>query len=103
MKQRKPLEFKEVAEWSIDPKRIDRHTIATAFALNNIFNKGVRLTAKSQRAIFGFVPFGKATILVNNSGISAVKKCCFGTDFNEIIKTWPEVEAMVKSKRKPSW
>src|SRR6185295_5583512 len=104
MKKRKYSSLTTIEPWMVDPEqRIDRHTIASAFELAGLWQNYARLTAASQRLVFGFVPFGKAAIYVGQDGIRAKKTVCFGTDCVVIELSWPQVEKMVASGRKPTW
>ena len=66
MKTRKPLEFTEIPSWAICTEQRDRYSIAAAFALAGLVGKSVRLTAKTQRALFGCNLFGKCSLTVDS-------------------------------------
>lgn len=102
MKKLKIVKMTKIAEWSQDSERMDRYSIAGAFVLNEIFDKWVRLSAESQRLVFGFVPFGKVEICACNEGILTSKSVCFGTDISSCSFSWDEVEKLVANKRKPA-
>lgn len=92
MKTRKPMIFETVPSWAIDATEKSRYTIAAAIELAGFTDKWIRLSAESQRQLFGVVMFGKANVMVTNKGISAYRSVCFGTDFSSTNLDWSEVE-----------
>lgn len=103
MTRRKNVTFATVPMWAIDPDTRDRHTIAAAFKLAGIEGQSVRLTAETQRALFGFVMFGKREIRVTADGISGSRSACFGTDFSSLSLSWEDVEHYIGKQTQPIW
>ncbi len=101
MRSRKPMTFETIPEWAIDASERSRYTVAAAFELAGLTDKYVRLTAESQRAVFGVAMFGKCSIRVGTEGIGAYRSVCFGTDVSGIIMTWDDVERHMKNQTKP--
>ena len=102
MRKRKPLKFEEIPAWAIDSSERSRYTIVAAFRLADLTdNKSVRLTAETQRNVFGAVLFGKCLITVGNEGIGVTRSVCFGTDFSGTNFSWERVEELMKEGRRP--
>lgn len=59
----------------------------SALALAEMENKWLRISAAQQKALFGFVPFGKRAILSNGNTVRVAKTVCFGADLDEQIFT----------------
>lgn len=56
-----------------------------------------RLTARQQRDIFGGYYFGKRHLIVDPTGqgqVTAIKKVCFGTDWDEEYATFAQIAQM---------
>ncbi len=101
MRTRKPIILETIPEWAIDASERSRYTVAAAFELANLTDKHVRLTAESQRAVFGVAMFGKCQLRVHAEGIAASRSVCFGTDFSTILMTWEDVERHMTNQTKP--
>jgi hypothetical protein len=100
MKKRTLLTFETIPDWAIDQHNRSRHTIAPALQLAGLWAKHCRLTADTQRKLFGAVLFGKCEIFADDIGIRSYRKVCFGTDFSSVTLTWDRVEAAVANGRK---
>lgn len=100
---RQKLVLETIPDWAIDSDARDRHTISAAFELAGLTGKRVRLAAASQRALFGYVMFGKRQIRVASDGIHGQRTACFGTDFSTIHLSWEEVERYLANQYQPIW
>jgi len=102
MRARRPLTFETIPAWAIDADSSkSRHTIAAAIELAELTGKWFRLTAASQRELFGHVLFGKCKMYVDHDGIRAVRSVCFGTDFTDVRLTWDDVERHMTNGTRP--
>ena len=103
MKKASPIKVETIPTWAIDPDARDRHAIATAFELAGMAGRWVRLTADTQRAMFGFVMFGRREIKCTADGIKGSRSACFGTDFSSIDLDWDEIEHYLAKQTQPIW
>lgn len=101
MKTRKPMKFVDIPPWAIDTAERSRYTVAAAFRLAELSDVWVRLTAATQRAIFGAVLFGKCSIRCGTDGIHTSRTACFGTDFVATIIEWDGLERCMKTGQRP--
>ncbi len=101
VKTRKPMTFAEIPDWAIDADERSRYTIASAFELAGLTDEWVRLTAETQRALFGFVLFGKCNLKVDANGIKVSRSVCFGTDFSTTTFDWNDVERCMAGGYRP--
>jgi hypothetical protein len=103
MRQRKLLKFADLPEWVIDPNsRPDRYSVAAAFMLADLSDKWVRLTADSQRLVFGANLFGKCQLKVDDNGLKVTRKVCFGIDFVCTWFDWETLERVIADGRRPA-
>ena len=102
-KSRNPLEFFAVPSYFVEQERRDRYSIISAASLAGIFGLTVRLTAGSQRLLFGSNMFGMKAITINNDGIGYSFKVAFGTDFVAGTIPWDDVERYIREGRKPNF
>lgn len=91
----------EIPAWAIDNRTPDRYTVAAAFELAELTGQWIRLTAASQRAVFGSKLFGKCKLKVDENGITSVRSVCFGTDFSDVILDWASVERCMTTGQAP--
>ena len=96
----KKVDFVEIPDWAIDPKRHDGAAVASALALTNNEGKWVRLTAESQRRLLGYPVFGKQKIYATSAEVKVSRKCAFGTDFCMTTYSWGEITSMACEGRK---
>ncbi len=101
MRTRKPMTFETVPSWAVDSEGHSRYTVAAAFELAGFTDKWVRLTAATQREVFGAVLFGKCNVRVNSEGLQADRSVCFGTDFSSLRLGWDDLEQVMASGRRP--
>src|SRR5262245_49948918 len=95
------MTFETIPAWAIDPDRRDRYTVATAFQLAGLTGRRVRLTAETQRAVFGHNLFGKCQVEVTETGISTHRSVCFGTDWSGITLDWARLEQLMATGERP--
>ena len=101
MRTAKPMKMKTIPAWATDGAQRDRYTVAAAFQLADLTGRWVRLSADSQRAVFGLVLFGKCQMYVGDNGIRVIRSVCFGTDFSETRFDWADVEKYMAKGCKP--
>jgi hypothetical protein len=101
MRTRKPLVFVAIPSWAITDCKPDRYTVAAAFQLAGLTNKWVRLTADTQRAVFGHHLFGKCQIRVHNNGVEVIRSVCFGTTYSHVLLDWAALERYVTTGQRP--
>lgn len=102
MRTRKPLIFEEIPAWAVEPADRSRYTVAAAFHLAGLTDKWVRLTAASQRLVFGAVLFGKCLMRATCNGLGISRTVCFGTDAVGIIFGWERLEKVMAEGRRPT-
>ena len=90
----KKLTFLDVPDWAVGPDR-SRYSIAATFTLCNAWKRHIKLSANSQRAVFGAYLFGKCSIVAHETGLTISKKVCFGTDFTAMRITWDELDVLI--------
>lgn len=97
-------DMQEIPDWiaSKDSAK-DQYSAAAAFEFAGFTGHYVRLSASSQRKVFGAVLFGKAKIKATADGIRSVKKVAFGQDFNDVNLTWPQVGEAIKAGKPINW
>lgn len=78
--------LEQIPAWCISGAR-GFAAFVSALALAEMENKWLRISAAQQRALFGFVPFGKRAILSDGNTVRAAKSICFGTDLDEQVFT----------------
>lgn len=101
MRTRKPLKLDTIPTWAIDDQKRDRYTVAAAFQLAELTGKWVRLTAETQRAVFGANLLGKCEMLVEDEGIKVLRTACYGTDFSFSRFDWTRFEEVMAEGRRP--
>lgn len=96
------LNFYIIPNWAI-PNKADTLALYETFALLDIEDQWVRLSADDQRALLGFAPFGKQEIMVCETGdIKIRRSSCFGMD-SETCEYRPAlIKAAVAAKKKLS-
>lgn len=92
MKTRKPMKFETIPEWAVCKSTRDRYSVGAAFMLAGFSNEWIRLTAESQRLVFGAVLFGKCQMRVANDGVHIQRMVCFGTDCSGTFFDWDALE-----------
>jgi hypothetical protein len=97
------IKFESIPDWAIDQTQRCRHTIAPAFHLAGLFNRHCRLTADTQRKVFGLVFTGKCLVRVHDGGMNISRKVAFGTDFSDANLTWDRVEELMRANRRPEF
>jgi hypothetical protein len=97
------MKMAEIPVWAIDERTPDRYTVAAAFALAGFEGQWVRLTADSQRAVFGHNLFGKCKLMVDENGIMSVRSVCFGTDWSGVTLDWNGVERCMATGEGPGF
>lgn len=76
------MKFTPIPDWTYTDKTPGALTFFESIALAGLEEKTIRISAKDQRALLGFVVFGKRAIFVRNTGVvESYIKVCFGTDY----------------------
>lgn len=97
----KAMKFEEIPAWAIEDGTRSRYTVATAFELAGVAGRWVRLTADSQRDVFGHNIFGKCKVKISETGIEVVRSVCFGTDWSGATIEWASLERYMATGEKP--
>jgi len=73
--------YETLPEWTYANAPKDLYSLAAAITLAGLENQWFRLTAQDQRNIVGDVRFGKRSICLRDGQLYALRKVCFGGDY----------------------
>jgi hypothetical protein len=72
--------FTAIPAWTYANCKKDWYTLGAALTLAKLENKWIKLSAATQRAIFGDVRLGKQSVGIFDGELKVTRKVCFGTD-----------------------
>jgi hypothetical protein len=99
MRKRRAQTFTAVPDWAIPAEDKGGHALASSFAVAELENQWVRLSAATQRALLGHPVFGKQEILVEDAGVQ-VRRSAFGTDTARTRFSFDDVTRAARARRK---